>query len=120
MPLGTAQDLAIWPYLLQLAVVTAVVAALAYASLRFARDKLPGLGLGLQQAGKRPLRVLDKVAVDAKRVVFVVAAGKRAWLVAATDTHVVPIAELSPEDLTAAGPDFAGILQKETYPGDTH
>src|SRR5919112_131900 len=48
--------------------------------------------LELPQPGPRRLKVLERVAVDAKRVVFIVGVGQRQWLIAAADDHVAAIA----------------------------
>lgn len=116
MEIGAGPDLPIWPYLVQLAVVTAVVAGLGYLSVRFLRDKVPGIGLPLLGGG-RTVKVLDRVALDAARTVFVVNVGKRYWLLAATETHVTTISELDKADVEPApGPDFAQLVDKETNP----
>lgn len=108
-----ANDIPIMPYLLQLLAVTGVVAALAFFSVKFLKDKAPGLGLGLN-AGKQ-VKVVDKVVVDPKRMVFVVNVGNRYWLLAATENHVTPVAELSKQDL---GGDFAQLLEQEKVRGE--
>lgn len=108
-----ANDIPILPYLLQLLAVTGVVAALAFFSVKFLRDKAPGLGLGLN-AGKQ-VKVVDKVVVDPKRMVFVVNVGDRYWLLAATESHVTPVAELTKQDL---GGDFAQLLEQEKVRGE--
>ncbi|HEY9721140.1 MAG TPA: flagellar biosynthetic protein FliO [Oscillatoriaceae cyanobacterium] len=113
-PLGGNPDIPILGYLVQLAVVTALVAGLGYISLKFTRGKLPMLGnLGL--GGQKQIRILDRVAVDPKRLVFLVGVGKRYFLVAATENSATPIAELAQEDLG----DFAQTLEQEKLRGET-
>lgn len=112
---GGGPDLPIWPYLLQLAVVTAVVAGLGYLSLRYLRDKVPGLGLPLLGGG-RVVKLVDRVALDATRTAFVVSVGKRYWLLAATDSQVTTVAELDRAEVEAGGPDFAQIVENERKP----
>ena len=114
--LSGGPDLPIWPYLIQLAVVTAVVAGLGYVSVRFLRDKVPGIGLPLLGGG-RTVKVVDRVALDALRTAFVVNVGKRYWLLAATEAQVTTIAELDPADVESPpGPDFAQLVEKERQP----
>lgn len=108
-----ANDIPILPYLLQLLAVTGMVAALAFFSVKFLKDKAPGLGLGLN-TGKQ-VKVVDKVVVDPKRMVFVVNVGDRYWLLAATESHVTPVAELTKQDL---GGDFAQLLEQEKVRGE--
>lgn len=108
-------DLPIWPYLIQLAVVTAVVAGLGYLSVRYLRDKVPGIGLPLLGGG-RHVKILDRVTLDAARTAFVVNVGKRYWLLAATETHVTTVAELDRADVEAAQPDFAQLVENERTP----
>lgn len=112
---GSPPELVVWPYLLQLVVFTAVLAAVALYGLRYLRDKFPGLNLGIGVASATGLRVVDRVTVDAKRSVFVVALGKRAWLLAATDHQVTPIAEIDPAEL---GNQFASLVEKESQRRD--
>jgi flagellar biosynthetic protein FliP len=82
-------------YFLQLFVVTLLMVGLGYASWRLAKaGRMPGLALG-----PRRIRVLDRLAVDAKRSFMVVAVGKRHWLVGSTEQRMEAIAELSEDDL---------------------
>ncbi|MFN3429955.1 MAG: flagellar biosynthetic protein FliO [Candidatus Sericytochromatia bacterium] len=108
-------DVPILPYLLQLLVVTAVVGGLGYVSLKWAQKKMPGLAIGGAAMGKQ-IRVVERLTVDAKRMVFMVNVGDRYWLLAATDTTVTPIAELSKDDL---GGQFAQMLEQEKHRGET-
>jgi flagellar biogenesis protein FliO len=107
-------EISVWPYLVQLAIFTLILGGGAYFVLRLLRDKMPGLlpSLGLSSASG--LKIVDRVQVDTKRMVFVVALGKRSWLVAATDHAVTTVAELDPEDLGSA---FEAIVEKETNRG---
>ena len=114
LPLGKPGEMPILPYLLQLLVVTAVVAALGFFSLRYVRDKVPGLAMG-PGMGKQ-IRVVEKLVIDAKRMVFMVNVGDRYWLMAATESQVTPIAELSKDDL---GGQFARLLEQEKQRGES-
>jgi flagellar biogenesis protein FliO len=102
------------PYLIQLIVVTGIVGVAGYFSLKLIRDKVPGLGLGL--GASKQIRIVDKVAVDPKRLVFLVGVGERFFLVAATENSANPIAELSKADL---GGDFAQLVEQEKHRGET-
>ena len=113
LAVGSALNQDYWPYLVQLAVVTAAVAALGYFSLKFLKAKAPQLGLGLG-VGKH-MRVVDRLSLDPRRMMFLVAVGDRYWLLAATETQVSPIAELTGADL-ATGP-FAKALEQEKARG---
>jgi flagellar biogenesis protein FliO len=110
-PFGAPPEIAVWPYLLQLGIFTALLAAAAFFGLRYLRDKIPGLSVGLGLTSQTGLKIVDRVAVDARRTVFVVAMGKRSWLLAATDHSVTTVAELDPEDLGSA---FDALVDKET------
>lgn len=112
MPIGTGGDVPILPYLIQLIVVTAVVGALGYMSLKLVKDKVPGLNL----ASGKQIHVVDRVALDPKRMMFVVNVGGRYWLLAATEMQVTTIAELSKDDL---GGQFAQLLEQEKHRGET-
>lgn len=113
---GTGPDLPIWPYLIQLAIVTAMVAGLGYLSVRFLRDKVPGIGLPLLGGG-RAVKVVDRVALDATRTAFVVNVGSRYWLLAATESQITTIAELDRADvINAPGTDFAQLVEDERNP----
>lgn len=112
---GGGMDVPILPYLLQLLVVTAVVGGLGYLSLKWAQKKMPGLAIGGGAMGKQ-IRVVERLTVDAKRMVFMVNVGDRYWLLAATDTTVTPIAELTKDDL---GGQFAQMLEQEKHRGET-
>lgn len=112
---GGDMDVPILPYLLQLLVVTAVVGGLGYVSLKWAQKKMPGLAIGGGAMGKQ-IRVVERLTVDPKRMVFMVNVGDRYWLLAATDTTVTPIAELSKDDL---GGQFAQMLEQEKHRGET-
>jgi flagellar biosynthetic protein FliO len=112
MPVGTGTDVPILPYLLQLLVVTAVVGGLGYYSLRFVQNKVPGLKI---PHGKQ-IHVIDRVALDPKRMMFVVNVGGRYWLLAATEDNVTTVAELSKDDL---GGEFAQLLEQEKHRGET-
>jgi flagellar biogenesis protein FliO len=112
---GGGMDVPILPYLLQLLVVTAVVGGLGYVSLKWAQKKMPGLAIGGGAMGKQ-IRVVERLTVDPKRMVFMVNVGDRYWLLAATDTTVTPIAELSKDDL---GGQFAQMLEQEKHRGET-
>ena len=114
MDMGVGPELPIWPYLIQLTLVTAVVAAMGYYVLKLLRDKVPGLGLAL--AGARSLRVVERAQVDQNRMVFIIGVGKRYWLLAASGDHVTPVAELDAADVEA---DFAQLVEKESQRGGT-
>jgi flagellar biogenesis protein FliO len=103
-------ELSVWPYLVQLVLFTLFMGALAFFGLRFLRDRFPSLQLGLGLVSSTGLKVIDRVAVDPKHTVFVVSLGKRAWLLAGTESHITTVAELSQEDL---GGEFAAIVEKE-------
>lgn len=98
------------PYLVQLVLVTALVLGLAYALLRVAQRRFPGLLAALPGApsasGKR-ISVVERHVVDAKRQLLIVGVGDRRWLLGATDVMLSAIAELDPEDHPSA---FAGIV----------
>lgn len=112
MPMGAPPpELVVWPYLLQLTVFTAVLGAVALYGLRYLKGRFPQLQIGLGLTSSLGLQVVDRVNVDAKRSVFVVKLGGRAWLLAATDQHVTTVAELDPEDMT--GGPFDGLVEKE-------
>lgn len=110
-PFNPPPEIAVWPYLLQLAVFTLALSAAAFFGLRYLRDKVPGLSVGLGLTSTTGLKIVDRVAVDARRTVFVVAMGKRSWLLAATDHTITTVAELDPEDLGSA---FDALVAKET------
>ncbi len=112
---GGGPDLPIWPYLLQLLVVTAVVAGLGYLSLKYLRDKVPGIGLPLLGGG-RIVKMVDRVALDATRTAFIVNVGKRYWLLAATESQVTTVAELDRADVEATKADFAQLVENERTP----
>ena len=111
---GSGADVPILPYLLQLLVVTAVVGALGYVSLQYIQKKMPGLVVG-NVTGKQ-IRLVEKLTIDPKRMVFMVNVGDRYWLLAATEDSVTPIAELSKDDL---GGQFARLLEQEKQRGET-
>ncbi|MDB5102133.1 MAG: Flagellar biosynthesis protein FliO [Cyanobacteria bacterium RYN_339] len=110
-PFTSPPEIAIWPYLLQLIVFTGLLAAGSFFGLRYLKDKIPGLSAGLGLSSATGLKVIDRVAVDARRTVFVVAMGKRSWLLASSDHHITTVAELDPEDLGSA---FESLVSKET------
>lgn len=119
LPIATGPDLNVWPYFIQLVLVTAVVGALGYFALKLLRDRVPSLGLGLNAS--RQIRVVDKVVVDPKRLVFLVGVGDRYWLLASTDERITTLAELTKADLeggkggTAA---FADLVENERRTGE--
>jgi flagellar biogenesis protein FliO len=102
------------PYLIQLIVVTGVVGGLGYLTLQYVQKKMPGLAMG--QATGKQIRLVEKLVVDPRRMVFMVNVGDRYWLCAATETHVTTIAELNKEDL---GGQFAHLLEQEKSRGET-
>lgn len=102
----TAPELDVWGYLGQLLVVTVALALLAYWSLKLAKDRYPGLAIGLP-SGKL-VKVMDRTVVDARHSFMVVNVGQRYWLVASTENHVAPIAELDPEDVAQDSPEVPG------------
>ena len=119
LPIASGPDLNVLPYLLQLVLVTAVVGALGYFALKLLRDRMPALGLGLNAS--RQIRIVDKVMVDPKRVVFLVGVGDRLWLCASTDERVTPLAELTQADLEGGkggSAAFADLLENERRTGE--
>jgi flagellar biogenesis protein FliO len=112
---GGGMDVPIIPYLIQLLVVTGVVGALGYFSLQYVQKKMPGLALG--QATGKQIRLVEKLVIDPKRMVFMVNVGDRYWLCAATEDSVTTIAELTKNDL---GGQFAQLLEQEKQRGETH
>lgn len=112
LAVGVGGDVPILPYLVQLLVVTAVVGGLGYLSLKVVQDRVPGLKL----ASGKQIHVVDRVALDPKRMMFVVNVGGRYWLLAATEMQVTTIAELSKDDL---GGQFAQLLEQEKHRGET-
>ncbi|HEY9900416.1 MAG TPA: flagellar type III secretion system pore protein FliP [Pantanalinema sp.] len=103
--LAPGPDVSIGPYLVQLALVTLLMIGLGYVSLRLAKGgRLPGLSLR-----PRGIRVLDRLAVDAKRQLMVVNVGKRNWLVGMGEGGFSTLAELDEADLT---PDFARMVEE--------
>lgn len=110
---GTGADVPILPYLIQLLVVTGVVAGLGYLSLQYVQKKMPGLVVG-SVTGKQ-IRLVEKLTVDPKRMVFMVNVGDRYWLMAATETSVTTVAELTKDDL---GGQFARLLEQEKHRGE--
>ncbi|MBO9541986.1 flagellar type III secretion system pore protein FliP [bacterium] len=101
--LAPAPDLSIGPYLVQLLLVTLLMVGLGYVSLRLTKNgRMPGLTF-------RPkgIKVLDRLALDAKRQLMVVNVGKRNWLVGMSEGGFNAIAELDDEDLT---PDFEKLV----------
>lgn len=111
---GGGPDVPIVPYLIQLLVVTGVVAGLGYLTLQYVQKKMPGLAIGTV-TGKQ-IRLVEKLTVDPKRMVFMVNVGERYWLCAATESHVTTIAELTKDDL---GGQFARLLEQEKHHGET-
>lgn len=97
-------------YLFQFLLVTVALSAMLFVALRFARDRLPGLGLALH--GGRSLRLVERLTLDPQRAAFIVAVGRRHWLLAASGEHITPVAELTPEDLEG---DFAALVEKEKH-----
>lgn len=92
-------------YLLQLLIVTALMVGLGYVSWRLAKaGRMPGFALGA-----RRIRVLDRLAVDAKRSLMIVTVGKRHWLVGATEHRMDAIAELAEADLAV---DFERMVEE--------
>lgn len=106
-------DVPILPYLIQLLVVTGVVAGLGYVTLQYVQKKMPGLVVG-SVTGKQ-IRLVEKLTVDPKRMVFMVNVGDRYWLMAATETSVTTVAELTKDDL---GGQFARLLEQEKHRGE--
>lgn len=111
---GGGPEVPIVPYLIQLLVVTGVVAGLGYMTLQYVQKKMPGLAIG-SVTGKQ-IRLVEKLTVDPKRMVFMVNVGERYWLCAATESHVTTIAELTKDDL---GGQFARLLEQEKHHGET-
>ena len=111
---GGGPDLQIGSYLFQLLVVTAVVCGLGYFGLKLLARQGPKLGI--LAPANRQLKLVERLALDPKHSVFVVSVGKRHWLLAATETHVTPVAELAPEDLAG---DFARLVEQENPRGET-
>jgi hypothetical protein len=109
LPPGQAPiDVSIWPYLLQLVVVTAVVAVLGFFGARYWRERIPGL---LLRGRERPvIQVVDRHALDATRSLMVVRVGGRYWLLASAGDRLTPVAELQPEDVLGT---FSEHLVKE-------
>jgi len=104
-----APELPVGAFLFQFLLVTLVMGGLAYGALRLMRERFPTLGRALQGGG-RSLRLVERVALDPQRAAFVVAVGRRHWLLAASGEHITPVAELAPEDLE---PAFAAVLDHE-------
>jgi flagellar biogenesis protein FliO len=111
---GQGNDVQILPYLLQLLVVTGIVGGIGYVTLQYIQKKMPGLAIG--QATGKQLRLVEKLTIDPKRMVFMVNVGNRYWLMASTDTHVTTVAELSKDDL---GGQFAQLLEQEKSRGES-
>lgn len=107
-PAPVAPELPVGAYLFQFVLVTLALSAVLVVVLRVARDRLPGLGLTLQ--GSRSLRLVERVALDPQRAAFIVAVGRRHWLLAASGEQITPVAELSPEDVEDG---FAALVDKE-------
>ncbi|MNT49504.1 Flagellar biosynthesis protein, FliO [compost metagenome] len=91
-----------------------MVGALGYFSLQYIQKKMPGLVVG-NVTGKQ-IRLVEKLTIDPKRMVFMINVGDRYWLLAATEDSVTPIAELSKDDL---GGQFARLLEQEKQRGET-
>lgn len=103
--LAPAPAVSIGPYLLQLVVVTLLMVGLGYLSVRLTKGgRMPGLGFGT-----KGIRVLDRLALDAKRQLLVVNVGKRNWLVGMGEGSFSTLAELDEADLT---PDFAQMVEE--------
>lgn len=113
---GGGPDLPIGPYLLQLVVVTAIVAGAGYGVLRFVKAKGPALGLGVATRHGKTLQLVDRLALDAQRTAFVVQAGSRYFLLAATGDQIASVAELQASDVAN---EFGRIVEQERHRGES-
>lgn len=103
--LAASPDVSIGPYLVQLALVTLLMVGLGYLSLKLTKGgRMPGLSLK-----PRGIKVLDRLAVDAKRQLLVVNVGKRHWLVGMGEGGFNTLAELNEADVS---PDFAQLVEE--------
>ncbi|MEB3196910.1 MAG: flagellar biosynthetic protein FliO [Candidatus Sericytochromatia bacterium] len=105
---AAAPELPFATYLFQFFLVSVALLLMGYWALKVLKARIPALGQAL--AGAKTLRLVDRLVLDPQRSVFVVAAGKRHWLLAASGDHVTTVAELHEADLA---PDFARTLEKE-------
>ena len=94
--------------------MTGVVGGLGYVGIQYIQKKMPGLAIG--QATGKQIRLVEKLTIDPKRMVFMVNVGDRYWLMAGTDTQVTTIAELDKNDL---GGQFATLLEQEKARGES-
>lgn len=100
-------ELGLGSYLLNLVLVTVLMLALGWVSLRLTRNgRMPGLGLGPSH-----IKVVDRVMLDPKRALMVVNLGKRHWLVGMTEGSFSAIAEVSEADLAG---DFESLVAEAT------
>lgn len=114
MTLATAPELPLGTYLFQFFLLTAIALVVGIFVLRYARDKLPALALPVSSA--KNLRVVERVTLDPQRSAFVLAVGKRQWLLVASGDQVTTVAELSQQDVV---PDFGATVEKESKHSET-
>ena len=99
--------------LLQTLLALAAVCVLAWVVLRWAAQK--GLGIG---AGGKHVKVLERVALDARRTLWVVEIGEKVLLIGAGDgASPTTLAELPTDALLRdpagqGGPSFAEVLRR--------
>ena len=92
MALGTGSVDFTWLFLKMIFAMIAVI-ALAIVILRYV---VPKLGLHRRFTGRSDLRVVDRIPLDAKKMLFILEVEGRRLLVGAADNHVGLVAELGP------------------------